>query len=88
MPFGMKNAPATYQQMVNTVLSRVQGCGAYIDDLVLYSDSWNQHLEQLRSLLCRLQDAQLTVNLGRVNFVMHVWSSLAMWLVKDRLLLW
>ena len=29
MPFGIKNALATYQQMINTVLSGVQGCGAY-----------------------------------------------------------
>ena len=68
MPFGMKNAPATYQRMINNVLSGVQGCGAYIDDLVLYSNSWVQHLQQLRSLLCRLQDAKLTVNLGKSEF--------------------
>ena len=47
MPFGMKNAPAMYQRMINTVLSGVQGCGAYIDDPVLYSDNWDQHMEQL-----------------------------------------
>ena len=47
MPFGMKNTPATYQQMINTVVSGLQGCGAYIDDLVLYSDSWDQHVKQL-----------------------------------------
>ena len=68
MSFGMKKAPATYQRMINTVLSGAQGCSAYIDDLVLYSDSWDQHLKQLRSLLCRLQDAQLTVNLGKSKF--------------------
>ena len=68
MPFGMKNAPAMYQRMINTVLSGVQGCGAYIDDLVLYSDDWDQHMDQLRSLLSRLQDAQLTVNLGKSEF--------------------
>ena len=68
MPFGMKNAPATYQRMINNVLSGVQGCGAYIDDLVIYSDSWNQHVKQLRELLCRLRDAHLTVNLGKSEF--------------------
>ena len=64
----MKNTPATYQQMINTVVSGLQGCGAYIDDLVLYSDSWEQHVKQLCGLLCRLQSAQLTVNLGKSEF--------------------
>ena len=54
--------------MINTVLSGVQGCGAYIDDLVLYSDSWDQHLKQRRSLLSRLQEARLTINLMKSEF--------------------
>ena len=52
MLFGMKNAPATYQRMINIVVSGLQGCVAYIDDLVLYSDSWDQHVKQLCDLLC------------------------------------
>ena len=54
--------------MINTVVSGLQGCGAYIDGLVLYSDSWDQHVKQLHDLLCRLQSAQLTVNLGKSEF--------------------
>ena len=52
MPFGMKNAPATYQRMINKVVAGMKGCGAYIDDLVLYSDDWEEHVIQLRDLLC------------------------------------
>ena len=68
MPFGMKNAPATYQRMINKVTSGLKGCGAYIDDLVIYSDNWEQHLVQLRDLLFRLRDAKLTVNLVKSEF--------------------
>ena len=50
------------------MVSGLQGCGAYIDDLVLYSDSWDQHIKQLRDLLCWLQSAQLMVNLGKSEF--------------------
>ena len=54
--------------MINTVVSGLQGCGAYRDDLVLYHDSWDQYVKQLRDLLCRLQSAWLMVNLGKSEF--------------------
>ena len=44
MPFGMKNAPATLQQMVNKVIAGLEGCQAYIDDVIVYGDIWEQHL--------------------------------------------
>ena len=37
MPFGMKNAPATYQRMVNKLVRDIDGCEGYIDNVVIYS---------------------------------------------------
>ena len=37
MPFGMKNVPATFQHLINGVISGLEGCNAYIDDMVVYS---------------------------------------------------
>ena len=51
MPFGMKNAPATFQRLINEVLTGLDGCEAYIDDVVVYSNTWEQHLIQIRSLM-------------------------------------
>ena len=48
MPFGMKNAPATYQGMINKVIAGMKGCDAHVDDLVIYSDNWEELLIQLR----------------------------------------
>ena len=37
MPFGMKNSPATFQRLVNKVISRLNGVRANIDDVIIYS---------------------------------------------------
>jgi len=68
MPFGMKNAPATFQRMMNKVISGLDGCEVYIDDLVLYSASWEEHVKLLREFFRRLRDAHLTVNLSKSEF--------------------
>ncbi len=50
MPFGVRNAPATFQRLVNSVLYGMHGCEAYLDDVVLYSNTWTDHLSQIREL--------------------------------------
>jgi len=58
------------------VISRLEGCDAYIDDLKLYSGSWEDHIELLRKFFCRLRDAQLTINSefyrAQVVFLGHI----------------
>ncbi|KAL5005015.1 hypothetical protein ScPMuIL_018471, partial [Solemya velum] len=44
MPFGMKNAPATFQRLLNSVISNLEGCDGYIDDVINYHDKWEDHL--------------------------------------------
>ena len=69
MPFGLKNAPATFQRLINNVISGLKGCEAYIDDIVLYSDSWEDHLQLLQNFFERLGNAKLTVNLSKSQIV-------------------
>ena len=68
MPFGMKNSPATFQRLVNNVICRFDGCDAYIDDVIIYSDSWSDHLQRIRKFFDRLSKAKLTVNLAKTEF--------------------
>lgn len=68
MPFGVRNAPATFQRLVNQVIHGMCCCEAYLDDMVLYSRSWSDHLDLLRELFTRLQKASLTVNLSKCEF--------------------
>ena len=49
MPFGMKNSTATFQRLVNNVICGLDGCDAYIDDVIIYSDSWSDHLQRSSS---------------------------------------
>ena len=68
MPFGMKNTPATFQRLVNSLISNLDGCKAYIDDAIIFSEEWQQHLQTIRTFFDRLSDAKLTVNLTKSEF--------------------
>ena len=68
MPFGMKNSPATFQRLVNNVICGLDGCDAYIDDVIIYSDSWSDHLQRIMKFFDRLSKAKLTVNLAKTEF--------------------
>ncbi len=68
MPFGMKNSSATYQRLMNKVLAGLENCEAYIDDVIVYSDTWNDHVRHLRALFERLVQANLVINLKKCQF--------------------
>ena len=54
--------------MINNVLRDFPGCEAYIDDVVFYSDTWNEHFGIMYELFERLKKANLTVNLCKSDF--------------------
>uniref|UniRef100_A0A3Q2CRI2 ribonuclease H n=1 Tax=Cyprinodon variegatus TaxID=28743 RepID=A0A3Q2CRI2_CYPVA len=68
MAFGMRNAPATFQGLMNVVLSGLSFCEAYLDDLVICSSTWTEHVDHLRTVFTRLSEANLTVNLSKCQF--------------------
>ena len=53
MPFGLTNAPATMQRLMDSVLAGLkwQTTLVYLDDIVCFSHSFEQHLLDLRSVL-------------------------------------
>ena len=65
MPFGMKNSPATFQRLINNIIAGLDGCDAYIDDLIIASESWEEHMRIIRELFERLSKARLTLNLPK-----------------------
>ena len=68
MPFGMKNAPATFQRMVNKLVRNIDGCEGYIDDVVIFSDNWSDHIRQIKRFFQIMREAKLTINLMKSEF--------------------
>lgn len=83
MPFGLSNSPATYQRLMEECLGQLNMkiCVIYLDDLIIFSDSFEQHLERLDIVLTRLQQCNLKLSPDkcyflqeRVKFLGHVVS--------------
>lgn len=68
LPFGMRNAPATFQRVINCTIQGLEGTFAYLDDLVVISDTWEDHVIRLKALLDRLSQAGFTINLAKTTF--------------------
>lgn len=60
MPFGIKNAPAIFTQLMRRVLGGIRDVVHYYDDVLVASETWEEHLESLRIVLQRLARAGLT----------------------------
>ena len=60
MPFGMVNSGATLVRGLRRLLGDMEGVGCYIDDIIVYSDSWGTHMRTIRDLLNRLSKAKIT----------------------------
>lgn len=63
MPFGLNGAAATFQRLVDTVFSTCDDFVlAYLDDILIYSRTWEQHISHLTRVFQLLGDAGLRVN--------------------------
>ena len=61
IPFGLVNAQATFQRLMDTALRGLKHVEAYIDDCIIYSNGFEQHMEVLRALFERLRVANLHI---------------------------
>jgi hypothetical protein len=71
MPFGLKTAPATFQKMMNNVLSGLTGtrCFVFLDDIVLYASSLADHDRKLRDVFNRLRKHNLKLQPDKCEFL-------------------
>ena len=70
MPFGLTNAPAIFQRAMNKVLTGLIGkcCMVYIDDIVIWSNSEEEHAKHLQLVLERLRTAGLQLKSSKCSF--------------------
>ncbi len=68
MPFGLRNAGSSFQRMMDRVLAGLDFCFWYLDDVVVASVSYEQHLQHLHLLFQWLQEHGLVINLEKCVF--------------------
>jgi len=71
MPFGLKAAPATFQKMMNNVLSGLTGtrCFVFLDDDVIYANSLVDHDRKLRDVFKRLRKYNIKLQPDKCEFL-------------------
>ena len=68
LPFGLTGAPATFQRCMNFILMDSTNAMVYIDDIIIFSKSFEQHLEDIRDVMERLQLAGLKIKPTKCEF--------------------
>ena len=56
------------QRMVNKLVRDIDGCEGYIDDVVIFSDNWSDHIRQIKRFFQIMREAKLTINLMKSEF--------------------
>lgn len=70
MPFGLVNAPATFQALINDVLREMLNVFVfvYLDDILIFSRTYHEHVQQVRQVLTQLLKNRLYVKLEKSEF--------------------
>ena len=70
MPFGLSNAPSTFQALMNFVLKPfLRRCVlVFFDDILIYSASWTEHLQHIRAVFDVLREHQLHLKRSKCAF--------------------
>lgn len=70
MPFGLKNAPATFQRLMNSVLRDYINkiCVVYLDDILIFSTTAEEHMDNIRKIFDRLRQHNLRIQIDKCNF--------------------
>ena len=69
-PFGLAQAPAYFQRLINEVLSGLTFAFGYLDDILVFSPDMESHPKHLRILFEKLREADLKLKEVKYNFLM------------------
>ena len=69
IPFGLVAAPSTFQRLMDMILEGTHSYAAsYLGDVIVHSNTWDEHLAHLQEVFQRLRDAGLTIKEGKCKF--------------------
>jgi transposase InsO family protein len=70
MPFGLTNAPATFQRLMERCMGdlNLRDCLIYLDDIIIFSSTFEEHLQRLDSVFSRLADHNLKLKASKCEF--------------------
>ncbi|KAI3498749.1 hypothetical protein L1887_34530 [Cichorium endivia] len=71
MPFGLSNAPSTFMRLMNHIFRDLIGrfVVVYFDDILIFSETVQQHLDHLRAVFTILREQQLFANTSKCHFL-------------------
>ncbi|XP_068237201.1 uncharacterized protein [Palaemon carinicauda] len=68
MPFGLCNAPLTFQRQMNYILKDLEGVFVYLDDIIIVGETWEDHIKKVYDVFKRLLKFNVTINLAKCEF--------------------
>ena len=70
MPFGLCNAPSTFQRLMDLVMSGIKWkkCMIYLDDIIIFSKTFDEHLSNLEEVFQRIRNANLKIKPSKCSF--------------------
>ena len=68
MPFGLAQAPAYFQELMTGVLKDLPFAMAYLDDIIIYSSTPEEHLQHIKTVFEKLSHAKLPMKLSKCHF--------------------
>ena len=88
MPFGLVNAPSCFQRMMDYTLQGLinNTCYCYLDDIIIFSKTFSDHLQDLEQVLQRIQQANLRLKAKKCKFLKHQVTYLGHVITKDGIL--
>ena len=88
MSFGLCNAPATFQQLADQVFQDLKWkeVPIYLDDIIIFSETLEGHLEKLRKVFTRMREAGLTLKPSKCEYLKEKINILGFTVTKDGLL--
>ncbi|UYV61713.1 K02A2.6-like [Cordylochernes scorpioides] len=81
LPYGLNSASEVFQRCINNILSGLQGTACYMDDILIYGNTMEEHNRNLETVLRRLEENNVKLNakkqqiaVDKVNFLGHIIS--------------